>query len=105
MLQRIQIASRPTEEFRAKATRLALTSRLPRKQVAADFGIGFLTLNRCVQRDQPSAEKPTSQYDLERDIAEVGTEDRLLREEMDVLARPWSFRAENQNRFAAVEEP
>ena len=40
------MASKPTSEFRAEAVRVALTSGLPRKQVAADFGIGFSTLNR-----------------------------------------------------------
>lgn len=44
------MASRPTEEFRAEAVRVALTSGLPRKQVASDFGIGFSTLNRAVSR-------------------------------------------------------
>jgi transposase len=34
------MASRPTEEFRAEAVRVALTSGLPGKRVASDFGIG-----------------------------------------------------------------
>ena len=34
-----------TPEFRAEAVRIALTSGLPRRQVAADLGIGFSTLN------------------------------------------------------------
>jgi len=40
------MASRPTEEFRAEAVRVALTSGLPRTRVAADFGVGFSTLSR-----------------------------------------------------------
>jgi len=40
------MASRLTEEFRAEAVRVALTSGLPRRQVASDFGIGLSTLNR-----------------------------------------------------------
>lgn len=39
--RRTHMASRPTEEFRAEAVRVASTSGLPRKQVAADFGIVF----------------------------------------------------------------
>lgn len=79
------MASRPTEEFRAEAVRVALTSGLPRKQVAADFGIGFSTLSRWIQQDRRDPEKPTAQSDLEREIAELRKENRLLREERDVL--------------------
>lgn len=82
------MASRPTEEFRSEAVRVALTSGLPRKQVAADFGIGFSTLNRWIQQDRRNPEKPTVQSDLEREIAELRKENRMLREEREVLKRP-----------------
>ena len=36
--------------FRAEAVRLALTSGLTRKQLAADLSIGFSTLNKWVQQ-------------------------------------------------------
>ncbi|SHK25272.1 transposase [Ruegeria lacuscaerulensis ITI-1157] len=75
------MASKPTPEFRAEAVRLALTSGLPRKQVAADFGIGFSTLSRWIQQDRRNPEKPSVQSDLEREIAELRKENRLLREE------------------------
>ena len=81
------MASRPTQEFRAEAVRVALTSGLPRKQVASDFGIGFSTLNRWIQQDRRSVEKPTIQSDLEREIAELRKENRMLREERDVLKK------------------
>jgi len=74
------MASRPTEEFCAEAVRVALTSGLPRKRVAADFGIGFSTLSRWIQQDRGNPEKPTSQSDLEREIAELRKENRMLRE-------------------------
>lgn len=35
------MAQQPTRDFRAEAGRVALTSGLPHKQVAADFGVGF----------------------------------------------------------------
>ena len=88
------MASRPTEEFRAEAVRVALTSGLPRRQVAADFGIGFSTLNRWIQQDRRNPEKPTIQSDLEREIAELRRENRLLREERDVLKKATVFFAE-----------
>ena len=88
------MGSRPTEEFRSEAVRVALTSGLPRKQVAADFGIGFSTLNRWIQQDRRNPEKPTVQSDLEREIAELRKENRMLREERDVLKKATVFFAE-----------
>ena len=57
------MASTPTPEFRAEAVRVALTSGLPRKQVAADFGVGFSTLSRWIQQDRRNPEKPAAQSD------------------------------------------
>ena len=88
------MASRPTEEFRAEAVRVALTSGLPRKQVAADFGIGFSTLSLWIQQDRRTPEKPSAQSDLEREITELRKENRMLREERDVLKKATVFFAE-----------
>ena len=88
------MASRPTEEFRSEAVRVALTSGLPRKQVAAEFGIGVSTLNRWIQQDRRNPEKPPVQSDLEREIAELRKENRMLREERDVLKKATQFFAE-----------
>lgn len=65
------MASTPTPEFCAEAVRVALTSGLPRKQVAADFCVGFSTLSHWIQQDRCNPEKPTAQSDLEREIAEL----------------------------------
>ncbi len=54
---------------------------LPRKQVAADFGVGFSTLSRWIQQDRCNPEKPTAQSDLEREVAELRKENCMLREE------------------------
>ncbi len=35
-----------SEEFKQEAVRIALTSRLPRKRVASDLGIGKSTQNK-----------------------------------------------------------
>ena len=82
------MASKPTSEFRTEAVRVALTSGLPRKQVAADFGIGFSTLSRWIQQDRRNPEKPTVQSDLEREVVELLKENRMLREEREVLKWP-----------------
>ena len=81
-------------EFRAEAVRIALTSGLPRKQVAADLGVGFSTLSRWIQEDQRNPEKPSTQSDLERELGELRKENRLLREERDILKKATQFFAE-----------
>lgn len=88
------MASKPPPEFRAAAVRVALTCGLPRQQVAADFGIGFSTLSRWIQQDRRNPEKPTIQSDLEREVAELRKENRMLREERDVLKKATVFFAE-----------
>jgi len=45
-----------TVEFRQEAVRVALTSGLARKQVAADFGVGFSTLSH--HKQQPTVYLP-----------------------------------------------
>ena len=79
------MSQQPTPEFRAEAVRVALTSGLPRKQVAADFGVGFSTLSRWIQQDRRTPEKPSARTDLEREVAELRKENRMLREEREIL--------------------
>jgi len=68
------MGTKRTAEFRQEAVRVALTSGLMRKQVAADFGIGFSTLSKWIQQDRKNPEKPSAQSDLEREIAELKKE-------------------------------
>ena len=88
------MVQKPTPEFRAEAVRIALTSGLSRRQVAADLGIGFSTLSRWIQKDRRHPEKPAAQSDLEREIAELRKENRMLREERDILKKATVFFAE-----------
>jgi len=85
------MGTKHTAEFRQEAVRVALTSGLTRKQVAADFGIGFSTLSNWLQQDRKSPEKPTVQTDLEREVAELRKANRLLREERDILKKATVF--------------
>ena len=80
-----------TAEFKQEAVRVALTSGLTRKQVVADFGVGFSTLSHWIQQDRKNPEKPSMQTDLEREITELRKENRLLREERDVLKKATIF--------------
>lgn len=41
-----------------------------------------------MQQDQRSPEKPTARSDMERELAELRKENRLLREEREVLENP-----------------
>jgi transposase len=88
------MAQKPTPEFRAEAVRVALTSGLPPKQVAADVGIGFSTLSRWIQQDRRNPEKPAAQSDLGREVARLRKENRMLRKERDVLKNSTQFFAE-----------
>jgi transposase len=88
------MGTKRTAEFRQEAVRIALTSSLTRKQVAADFGIGFSTLNKWIQQDRQNPEKPSAQTDFEREIAELRKENRLLREERELLKKAAIFFAD-----------
>lgn len=88
------MASRPGPEFRAEAVRVALASGLSRKQVAADFGVGFSTPSRRIRQERETPEKPTAQSDLEREVAELRRENRQLREERGILKKATVFFAE-----------
>ena len=74
-----------TPEFRAEAVRIALTSGLPRKQVASDLGVGFSTLNNWIRQDRGNPAKPAAQTEMEKELAELRKEVRMLREEREVL--------------------
>ncbi len=85
------MGTKRTSEFRQEAVRVALTSGLTRKQVASDFEIGFLTLSKWIQQDRRAPEESAAQSDLEREVYELRKENRLLREERDVLKKATIF--------------
>jgi transposase len=58
------------------------------------LALAFSTLSRWIQQDQHSPEKPTAQSDMERELAELRKENRLLREEREVLKKATQFFAE-----------
>jgi len=85
------MGTKRTEEFRQEAVRIALTSGLTRKQVASDLNVGFSTLSKWIQQDRKNPDKPSSQSDLEREVSELRKENRLLREERDILKKATVF--------------
>jgi transposase len=85
------MAHQHTEEFRAEAVRLALTSGLSRKQVAADLGIGFSTLSRWVQLHRQSDATEAPDPDLHQEVLRLRKENRVLKEEREILKKATVF--------------
>lgn len=79
------MAYKHNEEFKREAIRIALTSGITRKQVASDLGIGFSTLAKWIQRSRPYDLPPTTDIDLAKENERLRKENRLLKEERDVL--------------------
>jgi len=74
-----------SEEFKQEAVRIALTSGLPRERVASDLGVGKSTLNKWVSHYRPSELVSAPQADLARENERLRLENRVLREEREIL--------------------
>ncbi|KXV29792.1 transposase [Gluconobacter japonicus] len=75
-----------TEEFRREAVRIALSSGLPRARVAADLGIGKSTLGHWISQYRTiELPVPEEQTDLVRENERLRLENRILREEREIL--------------------
>ena len=85
------MASKHGAEFRREAVRLALTSGLTRKQVAADLGIGFSTLCKWVQQDRDKDLMAGPHEDQEKEIIRLRKENRILREEREIIKKATVF--------------
>ena len=79
------------EEFKCEAVRIALTSGLNRRQVAADLGIGFSTLAKWVQNARPNDLPPVADIDLAKENERLRKENRLLLEERKLLKKASVF--------------
>lgn len=89
------MAKKHTEEFRQEAVRIALTSGLSRRQVAEDLSVGFSTLAKWIQRSRSANELPLqSDVDLAKEVERLRKENRLLKEERDILKKATVFFAE-----------
>jgi transposase len=65
--------------------RIALASRLTRRQVSADFGVGLSTLNKWVKAFDEDAIVSGPDQDLARQNERLRRENRILKEERDVF--------------------
>ncbi|MEO9824529.1 MAG: IS3 family transposase [Paracoccaceae bacterium] len=76
-----------TDEFRQDAVRIALTSGLTRKQVAADLGVGMSTLNKWITAHRDTDVVSKEDLDLARENERLRRENRLLKEERENLKK------------------
>ena len=74
-----------SDEFKRDAVRIAQTSGLTRRQVASDLGVGFSTLNKWVKMVSDEAGPPDPDQNLLRGNERLRRENRILKEERDIL--------------------
>lgn len=86
------MAKQHTKEFQQEAVRIALSSDLSRKQTAEDLGIGFSTLSRWIQihRHRDDVRAP-SDIDLGQEVIRLRKENRILKEERDILKKATQY--------------
>jgi transposase len=80
-----------TEEFRKDAVRIALTSGLTRKQVAADLGIGISTLNNWITAHRDTDVVSKEDLWLAQENERLRREVCILKEERDILKKATQF--------------
>jgi len=80
-----------TEEFRREAVRIALTSGLPRERIASDLGVGKSTLQKWISQYRPVDLEAAPQADLARENERLRLENRVLKEERDILKKATQF--------------
>lgn len=80
-----------TDEFRADAVRIALTSGLTCKQEASDLGVGLSTLNKWVTTHRDTGVVSDKDLDLVRENERFRRENRILKEERDILKKATAF--------------
>ena len=76
-----------TDEFRQDAVRIALTSGLTRKQVAADLGIGMSTLNKWITAHRDTDVVSKEDLWLAQENEQLRREVCILKEERDILEK------------------
>ena len=74
-----------TEDFKREAVRIALSSGLSRTRVAANLGIRKSTLAKWIVNYRPDEPASGPQADLARENERLRLENRILREEREIL--------------------
>lgn len=85
------MAQRFDEDFRREVVRVAQTSGLTQRQVAADFGVGLSTLGKWMIKYGDQTGMSQAQLDQQKEIGRLRKENRLLKEEREVLKKAAIF--------------
>ncbi len=80
-----------TEEFKRETVRIALSSGLSHERLAADMGIGKSTLGKWIARYRTADAVVEPQVDLARENERLRLENRILKEERDILKKATQF--------------
>ena len=80
-----------TDEFRKDAVRIALTSGLTRKQIADDLGAGMSTLNKWITAHRDTDVVSHEDRELALENERLWRENRILKEERDILKKATVF--------------
>lgn len=86
-----------SEEFRREAVRIALTSGLSRIRVAADLGVGKSTLGKWDSQYRPLDMATAPQADLALENERLRMENRVLKEEREILRKATQFFASQRS--------
>lgn len=86
-----------TEDFKQEAVRIALSSGLSRRRVASDLGVGLSTLGKWVREYRPADLVSAPQADLARENERLRLENRVLKEERDILKKATQFFASQRS--------
>ena len=82
---------RRTEEFRSEAVRIALTSGLSHKQVAADLAIGVYTLGKWITRNNHTDLMSGPHHDKDKELARLRKENKTWSEDRAILKKATAF--------------
>ena len=82
---------RRTKEFRNEAVRVSLISGLLLKQVTDDLGIGLSTLGKWIAARKHDELMSGSHDDKDIELARLSKENRILRDECDILKKATAF--------------
>jgi transposase len=85
------MSTKPTEEFKRDAVRMALTSGLARKQLAGDLGVGLSTLNKWVNAYSDADTVPQKEAELVKEIDRLRRELCIVTEERETLKKATAF--------------
>ena len=80
-----------TDDFKREAVRIALSSGLSGRRVASDLGIGLSTLCKWVSMFRPTELVVAPQADLAHENDRLRLENRVLKEERDILKKATQF--------------